>query len=149
MRRTGRRMFMKGAGGLHNAIYRASGGRIGGRVQGMPVLLLTTTGRKSGKSRVSPLLFIRDGDALAVIASNGGSDYTPAWWLNLKSNPDGEVEIGRARTRVSARKATSEEHARLWPEFTSGYSGYAKYVTRTDREIPIVVLEPSATRRLS
>src|SRR5712671_3111141 len=120
-------MFMKSAGGLHNAIYRASGGRIGGRMQGMPVLLLTTTGRKSGKLRVNPLLYVRDGDAIAVVASNGGSDYTPAWWLNLRSNPNGEIEIGRTHTRVSARKATPDEHARLWLEFTSGYSGYAKY----------------------
>jgi deazaflavin-dependent oxidoreductase (nitroreductase family) len=133
---------MKGASGMHTALYRASGGRIGSRMVGMPVLLLTTTGRRSGKSRTTPLLYVREGDAVAVVASNGGSDYTPAWWLNLGTNPLAEVEIGRARTRVTARKASPEEHARLWREFTLGFPGYAKYATRTTREIPVVMLEP-------
>jgi deazaflavin-dependent oxidoreductase (nitroreductase family) len=133
---------MKSASGTHTALYRASGGRIASAFQGMPVLLLTTTGRRSGKSRTTPLLYVRDGDAFAVVASNGGSDYTPAWWLNLRRDPHAEVEIGRARARVTARKASPEEHARLWAEFTSAFSGYAKYATKTAREIPVVMLEP-------
>ena len=132
---------MKTVSGMHRALYRAGGGRIGGRMQGMPVLLLTTTGRRSGKSRTNPLLFVRDGDAFVVVGSNGGSDYVPAWWLNLRSNPDAEVEVGREHTRVTARKASPDERARLWPEFTSRYAGYAKYATRTAREIPVVILE--------
>jgi deazaflavin-dependent oxidoreductase (nitroreductase family) len=134
---------MKTIGATHNAVYRTSGGRIGGKFQGMPVLLLTTTGRKSGKSRTTPLLFVREGDNVIVVASNGGSDSFPSWWLNLRSNPAAEIEIGRERTRVTARKASAEERARLWPEFTSRYSGYAKYATRTERVIPVVILEPA------
>ena len=108
----------------------------------MPVLLLTTTGRRSGKSRTTPLLYLREGEAIVVVGSNGGSDSTPAWWLNLRSEPHAEVEIGRARTRVTARKASPEEHVRLWAQFTAGYPGYAKYATKTAREIPVVMLEP-------
>jgi deazaflavin-dependent oxidoreductase (nitroreductase family) len=133
---------MKSMSGMHTALYRASGGRVGSRVQGMRVLLLTTTGRRSGVARTTPLLYVREGDAVVVVASNGGSDSFPAWWLNLRSDANAEVEIGRAHTRVIARKASPEEHARLWPEFTSGYPGYAKYATRTTREIPVVILEP-------
>jgi deazaflavin-dependent oxidoreductase (nitroreductase family) len=133
---------MKSVSGIHTALYRASGGRIGRGFQGMPVLLLTTTGRRSGKPRTTPLLFIRENDAFVVVGSNGGSDSTPAWWLNLLSDKNAEVEIGRARTRVAARKASPEERVRLWAAFTSGYPGYAKYATRTAREIPVVLLEP-------
>ncbi len=132
---------MKAVSGAHTALYRASRGRIGGRIVGMPVLLLTTTGRRSGRSRVTPLCFVRDGDAVVVVASNGGSDYVPGWWLNLRSDPEAEIEIGPARTRVTARKASAGERARLWPEFTSRYSGYADYAARTAREIPVVILE--------
>jgi deazaflavin-dependent oxidoreductase (nitroreductase family) len=142
IRRIGRRAFMKTVSGAHDALYRASRGRIGGRLVGMPVLLLITKGRRSGKSRTAPLLYIRDGDAIVVVASNGGSDYVPAWWLNLRSNPAAEVVIGEARTPVTAREASPVERARLWPEFTSRFSGYAKYATRTAREIPVVMLEP-------
>jgi F420H(2)-dependent quinone reductase len=133
---------MKSISGTHNALYRASGGRIGGRLLGMPVLLLITKGRRSGKPRIIPLLYLCDGEALVVVASNGGSDYVPAWWLNLRANPDAEVEIGRGRTRVRARQASPSEHARLWPEFTSRVSAYADYANRTTREIPVVMLEP-------
>jgi deazaflavin-dependent oxidoreductase (nitroreductase family) len=133
---------MKSASGMHTALYRLSGGRIASGFQGMPVLLLTTTGRRSGKSRTNPLLYVRDGDAFVVVGSNGGSDYTPGWWLNLQSDPRAEVEIGRTHTRVTARKASPEEHARLWTVFTSGFQGYAKYATKTAREIPVVILEP-------
>lgn len=133
---------MKAVSGAHNALYRASGGRVGGRLKGMQVLLLVTTGRRSGKSRVTPLLYLRDGDDLVVVGSNGGSDYVPAWWLNLRSDPDAEVELGRARSHVRAREASVEERARLWPEFTSRFSGYEAYAARTPREIPVVILEP-------
>jgi deazaflavin-dependent oxidoreductase (nitroreductase family) len=135
-------MLMKTMSGIHRTLYRASGGRIGSRMMGMPVLLLTTTGRRSGKSRTTPLLHVRDGNAFVVVGSNGGSDYTPAWWLNLQRNPNAEIELGRDRTRVTARKASPEERARLWPEFTSRNPGYANYATKTTREIPVVLLEP-------
>jgi F420H(2)-dependent quinone reductase len=137
-----RRAFMKTMGASHHALYRASGGRIGGRLMGMPVLFLTTTGRKSGKRRVSPLLFIADGENVVVVGSNGGSAYVPAWWLNLSASPAAEIQIGRKRTKVVAREAVGEERARLWAEFTSHYSGYETYQGRTDRTIPVVVLAP-------
>ena len=133
---------MKSISGAHVALYKASGGRIGGRIKGMPVLFLITTGRRSGKRRTVPLLYIRDGEAIVVVASNGGSGYVPAWWLNLRASPEAEVEIGRGRTRIRAREASPAEHARLWPEFTSRVSAYAEYANRTAREIPVVMLEP-------
>lgn len=108
------------------------------------MLLLTTTGRRSGKSRTTPLLYLRDGDALAVVASNGGRDWPPAWWLNLQREPRAAVELGRERRAVTARKAAPEEHARLWAEFTRRYGGYETYAQRTTREIPVVVLEEAA-----
>jgi F420H(2)-dependent quinone reductase len=139
---------MKSISGIHNAAYRASGGRIGGQMLGMPVLLLVTKGRRSGKPRTIPLLYIGDGEAIVVVASNGGSDYVPAWWLNLRASPEAEVEIGRGRTLVTAREASSSERARLWPEFTSRVSAYADYANRTAREIPVVILEPRSAPKL-
>ena len=133
---------MKSMAGTHNAVFRLSRGRVGGHMRGMPVLLLTTTGRKSGKSRVTPLFYIRDGSAFVVVASNGGSDYTPAWWLNLEGSPDAEIEVGRTRSHVTARKAAPGERARLWGELTAQFPGYAQYEQRTSREIPVVILEP-------
>ena len=142
IRMSGRRALMKSISATHNAVYRLSGGRIGGGIKGLPVLLLITRGRRSGKSRTIPLLYIREGDAMVVVGSNGGSDYVPAWWLNLRANPDAEVEIGRERTPVTARKAYPAERARLWPEFTAHFSGYAEYAKRAAREISVVMLEP-------
>jgi F420H(2)-dependent quinone reductase len=133
---------MKTMAVTHNAVFRVSGGRVGGHMRGMPVLLLTTTGRKSGKSRVTPLFYLVDDDAFVIVASNGGSDYVPAWWLNLQGNQDAEIEIGRTRALVKARKASPGERARLWPELTSRFPGYAQYETRTSREIPVVILDP-------
>ena len=137
------RRFTKAMSTAHTFVFRASGGKIGGRVQGMPVLLLTTTGRKTGKVRTTPLLYLRDGADIAVVASNGGNQFSPAWWLNLSSQPAAQIEIGRDRIAIKAREASAAERARLWPQFTAGYSGYAKYVTRTTREIPVVLLEPA------
>ncbi len=141
-RQRARRTFLKTVGGLHSAVYRASGGKVGGSIKGMPVLLLTTTGRKSGRTRTTPLLFLRDGTDIAVVASNGGSDSAPAWWLNLRAKPAAQIELGRHRINVTARKASPEERERLWPQFTAGYNGYAKYATRTTRTIPVVLLTP-------
>jgi len=136
---------MKSISQAHSALYRASGGRIGSRLVGMPVLLLTTTGRKSGKPRTTPLLYVRDGAALVVVAANGGSGLFPSWWLNLQSNPRAEVKIGRVRSGVTARKASPVERERLWAAFAAGFSGYARYATKTAREIPVVMLEPRET----
>ena len=134
---------MRTASGVHTAVYRASGGRVAGEAANLPVLLLTTTGRKTGKQRTAPLLFIRDGDDLVVVASNGGMDWFPAWWLNLQQHSAAVIEIGRERRDVTARKADPEQRARLWPEFTRPYPGYLKYEARTAREIPLVILHPN------
>ena len=128
---------------LHSFIYHATGGRVGGRMVGSPVLLLTTTGRKSGKERTVPLLYLEDGENLVVVASNGGAPKHPAWWLNLEANPEATVEIGNRKLRVRAEKASPEEKERLWPRLVAMYAGYESYRHRTDREIPVVLLIPS------
>jgi deazaflavin-dependent oxidoreductase (nitroreductase family) len=129
-------------GGLHRRLYRLLGGRVVGSVAGAPVLLLTTTGRKSDKKRAMPLLYLRDGDAVAVVASAGGQEMHPAWFLNLRANPQVEVEIGRERRVMRAREATPEEHERLWPRLVELYKPYADYQSKTSRKIPVVILEP-------
>lgn len=119
-----------------------SRGRLLGRVAGMPVLLLTTTGRSSGRKRTTPLTFFREGADLVVIASNGGADRPPDWSLNLQRNPSAVVAIGTAELIVTARAASPEEHERLWPRITTTYPGYAEYQERTTRQIPVIILTP-------
>jgi len=122
-----------------------SGGRILGTVAGMPVLLLTTTGRRSGKARTTPLTFFRNGNDLVVVASNGGSDRAPNWWLNLQHDPRAVVEIGQDEIAVTARAAPAEQRERLWVEITATYAGYARYQEVTERRIPVVLLSPSVS----
>jgi deazaflavin-dependent oxidoreductase (nitroreductase family) len=126
---------------VHGGLYRLTGGRVGGRLKGMPVLLLTTTGRRSGKRRTVPLTYFEDGDALVVVGSKGGAPRHPGWYLNLVANPDVEAQVGSERRRLRARRATPEEAARLWPVIVARWPGYAKYQTKTSREIPLVLLE--------
>jgi deazaflavin-dependent oxidoreductase (nitroreductase family) len=135
------RKGLKAVGGLHRVLYRASGGRVGGRVWGLSILLLTTTGRKTGKLRTTPLCFLPAGDDLVVVASNGGMDWFPSWWLNLLQDPRATVQVGRTRRAVTAREATPEERARLWVEVTTIAPGYLKYQQRTRREIPLGILQ--------
>jgi deazaflavin-dependent oxidoreductase (nitroreductase family) len=131
------------AGKANVVAYRASGGRLGGRMGKAPVLLLHHVGRRSGKERVAPLLYLDIGDGrLALVASKGGVDSDPEWFRNLLANPETTVEIGRERRRVRARQATEEEHAQLWPRLVEIYPSYATYQTFTTRKIPVVVLEP-------
>ena len=127
---------------LHVALYRATGGRVLGRFRGAPMLLLTTTGRKTGQARTTPLLFVRDGDDFVVVASNGGMDWEPAWWLNLQANPVGLVQAGPRVLRVRAERVEAEDRARLWPILTRMYSGYEGYQRRVSREIALVRLRP-------
>lgn len=134
----------RAATSLHSFLYRATNGRVGGRLAGGPVLLLTTTGRKSGRERTVPLLYLPDGQDLVVVGSNGGAATHPAWWLNLQTNPEATIEIGGRRTRVRAEKASPEEKERLWPGLVDMYSGYEDYRRRTDREIPVVILRPQS-----
>ena len=127
----------------HTLVYRASGGVIGHRFPGAPpTLLLTHVGAKSGQKRISPLTYTRgDGDDLVLVASKGGYPKNPAWFHNLKAHPDTEVQVGREHRPVHARVATPEERERLWPRVVENYSGYAEYQKRTDRVIPLVILE--------
>ena len=127
---------------LHASLFRATNGRIGGRMLGSPVLLLGATGRKSGRRRTTPLLYLKDKDRYVIVASNGGAAEHPVWWLNLRANPDATVEIGGRKTRVRATEARGGEKARLWRELVRMYPSYENYQKRTDREIPVVLLHP-------
>jgi deazaflavin-dependent oxidoreductase (nitroreductase family) len=129
-------------GALHRLLYRMSGGRIGARVWGLRIVLLTTTGRRTGKKRTVPLCSFRAGDDVVVIGSYGGLDQPPAWWLNLQANPHAELAAGRENRAVTARNAAPEERARLWAELTAQAPGYLEYERRTTREIPVVILRP-------
>ena len=128
---------------LHVMLYRLTGGRLGGRIAGAPVLLLDHVGRRSGRRRTTPLLYLEDGEDLVVVGSRGGSDAPPAWWLNLEAAPRTTVELGSERREVVARTASAQERARLWPRVIELYPGYETYQRRTGREIPVVLLSPA------
>ncbi len=123
-------------------LYRRTGGAIGGRMQNMSVLLLTTTGRKSGKQYTTPLLYRPENDRLLVVASNGGSGKLPNWWLNVRSGTPVHIEIGRTHQQVRAQQADVEERQRFWPLLVADYPGYEKYQRRTAYPIPVVILSP-------
>jgi deazaflavin-dependent oxidoreductase (nitroreductase family) len=128
-------------GGLHKRVYRLTGGKVGGRIGKLPVLLLTTIGRKSGRPRTQPLAYTRVGDGYAVIASKGGAAQHPLWYLNLRANPLAEVTVWRDTRKVRARDAEGEERERLWRALADLYPGYDRYAQKTSRRIPVVVLE--------
>jgi F420H(2)-dependent quinone reductase len=135
--------LLRRAMGGHTAIYRLSGGLIGHRFPGSPpMLLLDHVGARSGTRRTSPLVYARDGANVILVASKGGYPKNPAWLHNLMANPDTTIQIGRERSDVRARVATAEERGRLWPLVVGVYGGYEDYQRRTEREIPLVVLEP-------
>lgn len=126
----------------HVAAFRLSGGRLGGSLFGVPMLLLRHRGAKSGRERTSPLLYLPDEDRIAIVASKGGFSKHPAWFHNLMAHPDAEVELPReGRVAVCARKASADERARLWPRLVEMYSPFADYQRATSREIPVVLLE--------
>lgn len=129
-------------GKLNAPLYRLSGGRVGGKLGKAPILLLTTTGRKSGEPRTAPVLYLADGDRFVVINTNAGNAKTPAWSLNLRANPEAEVEVGRRRVAVRARLAEGEERADLWRRHMEQYAGWEFYESKLDREIGVFVLEP-------
>ncbi len=139
-------LFLKTANTAHRALLKVSGGRLGWTAGSMPVVQLTTTGRKSGEPRTVMLTSPhQDGDTMVLVASRGGDDHHPAWFLNLRDHPQVEVETeGRPKRTMTARIADTTERAELWPVVVDAYSGYADYQKRTDREIPLVLLE-SAT----
>ena len=129
--------------GGHTVVYRASGGRIGHKFPGSPpMLLLDHVGAKSGQKRTTPLVYVKDGENLVLVASKGGNPKNPAWFHNLRANPETTVQVGVEKRQVRAHVADKEQRARLWPMAVETYSGYRGYQERTDREIPLVVLEP-------
>ena len=136
---------LKAMNGVHRFFLKASGGRIGGNLLKMPVLELTTVGRKSGEKRsvmlTSPLI---EGDKIMIVASRGGDDTHPAWFLNLRDNPKVDVAlVGKDKAPYVAHVADATERARMWPLITESHDNYAGYQKKTDREIPVVVLEPA------
>jgi F420H(2)-dependent quinone reductase len=133
---------LKAIGRLNIPLYRWSGGRVFGKLGGAPVLLLTTTGRKSGQQRTAPVVYVRDGERIAVIGSNAGNVRAPAWALNLVANPEAEIQVGRRRSAVRARIAEDDERTAWWRRMTAQYPGFDSYEDRTDRDIRLFVLEP-------
>jgi len=120
--------------------FRASAGQVGGNFEGSPLLLLHTTGAKSGAERVHPLMYDKQGEDIIVFASYAGADKDPAWYRNLLANPNAKVEIGTETVDVVARTASPQERARIWPQWKQRYPGFQEYEDKTDREIPVVVL---------
>ncbi len=126
-------------------VYRKTDGKLGGKfLQGAPVALLTTTGRKTGEPRVSPLLFLRDGNRIVLVASKGGSATHPLWYLNLKANPEVSVQIKDEVLHLMARDATEAERAQYWPRLTEMYTSFDDYQAWTDRVIPVVICDPQS-----
>jgi deazaflavin-dependent oxidoreductase (nitroreductase family) len=135
--------FIQAANLVHRSIFDASGGRVLGRLAGMPVVRLTTTGRKSGQPRTTMLTSpAKDGENLVLVASYGGSPTHPHWFLNLRDNPVVEVATREFKGARKARIATAEEKARIWPGIAGRYKNYAGYQEKTTRDIPLVILEP-------
>jgi deazaflavin-dependent oxidoreductase (nitroreductase family) len=136
------RLAWKLGSGAHAGVYRATGGKLFGRMGKSPILLLNTVGRKSGKKRTSPLLYVMDGEDFVIIASKGGASAHPAWYLNLMANPEATVELEDREVRVRAEEAHSEEKSRLWQKMVEMYPAYDAYQEKTEREIPLLVLRP-------
>lgn len=130
--------------GVHRSIFSATNGRLLGRMAGMPVVLLKTTGRTSGVPRQTMLTSpLQEGDTVMIVGSYGGDDRHPSWFLNLQANPEAEIVMAGRSRKVKARVASPEEKARLWPLITAKYKNYAGYQEKTTREIPVVLLEPA------
>jgi deazaflavin-dependent oxidoreductase (nitroreductase family) len=125
----------------HVAAFQASGGRVGGRFGKVRILLLHHVGRKSGRKRITPLIYLDDGDRLAIVASKGGVDKHPAWFHNLMATPETTVELPGEKRRVRARTADDAERAELWPRLVEVYGPYEDYQKATKRRIPVVVLD--------
>lgn len=134
--------------GMNNVAFRLSDGRVGGHVpSGAPICLLTTTGRNTGRARTVPLLFIWNDDDMIVVASNGGSNRLPAWYLNLRADPSVDVSVDNWTQHRHARLAAVDERSDYWPVLVDAYVHFDNYDIRTEREIPLVVLEPRGPRR--
>jgi len=127
---------------IHMTVYRWTNGIIGGRIFGNRMLLLTTTGHKTGQPRTTPAAYLADGDALIIVAGAAGAEKHPAWWFNLESHPEAQVQAGRRRLQVSATRALPEEQQRLWARYPAQHALFDKMQQRVSREIPVVILRP-------
>jgi deazaflavin-dependent oxidoreductase (nitroreductase family) len=121
--------------------FRSNGGRVGGNFEGAPLLLLHSTGAKSGRERVSPMMYRKVGDAWAVFASKAGADSNPDWYYNLLANPRARIEVGTQTFDVTARTTSDEEREPIWSAQKADYTGFAGYEQKTTRQIPVVILE--------
>jgi deazaflavin-dependent oxidoreductase (nitroreductase family) len=126
--------------------FRANGGKVGGMWEGRPLLLLTTTGAKSGQRRINPMMYLRDGDRLLVFASKGGSPTNPDWYHNLRAHPEVTVEVGNESYAAIATPITGEERDRIYAKWAQMYPQFGEYQKRTTRKIPVVALERRNTR---
>lgn len=127
---------------IHIFFYRLTGGKFGGKVQGLPVLLLTTRGRKTGKKRTTPLGYFTEDGAYIITASNAGLDTHPAWYHNLRSDPHATIEVNDQRYEVHAETAGEEKRDQLWTRLVGLAPGYANYEKKTSRKIPLLILRP-------
>lgn len=135
--------LLRQLGGVHTQLYRLTNGTIGHRFPGSPpMLLLDHVGARSGVRRTTPLVYVDDRPNVVLVASKGGHPKNPAWYHNLRANPDTTVQIGSERRPVHARLANAGERERLWPKAVQTYSGYRGYQQRTSRQIPLLILEP-------
>jgi deazaflavin-dependent oxidoreductase (nitroreductase family) len=138
---TGHSLWLRTFWQLHGIVDRMSSGRLGTNVFGIPTLWLTSVGRKTGTVRANGLYYLEDGPNLVVVASNGGLDADPGWWLNLQAKPATTVRMGRLDRAVRAREATGRERERLWPRLVRLNPDYAKYQASVSRQIPVVILD--------
>ena len=125
---------------LHTQVYRRTGGKFGSNVGSTTMGLLTTTGRRSGQPRTTPLNIMADGDRFLLVASYGGDDRDPQWFKNLQAHPEATVQLGAESFPVRATVATEEEKKSLWPKVVAAYKGYEGYQRKTSRDIPVVIL---------
>jgi deazaflavin-dependent oxidoreductase (nitroreductase family) len=146
LKRIGESGFWRFTGRIHARLYLATHGRIGAHGGGLDHLLLTTTGRRSGRSRTTPLTYLRDGTRFVIVASNGGADRPPCWFLNLRDDPRVRLDVDGERLSAHARIADTAERARLWPLLIRYNPFYADYARITKREIPVVVCEPNGSQ---
>ena len=135
---TVRKLFSR----AHTFAYRATGGKLGSSMRGVPIVLLTTTGRSSGRPRTTPLQSLKDGENIIVIASNGGHKVDPHWCLNLRREPEATLRIGGRDQRVHAEEAVGDERERLWTKALKQFPGYAGYEETAERQLPVVILRP-------
>ena len=134
---------LKVANGLHVALYRMSGGKFANKIANLPILLITTFGRKSGKPHTNPVVYVKDGQDYLVSATNGGSNTDPGWYLNLKTRPEAKIEVGGMAFNVQATITASEERTRLYEKFRAASSNFVKYEKGTSRVLPVIRLTPT------